>query len=55
VNAKAHLARGTIQKYEQLAREFKAHVKADAAPILMEDIANFVLLSWIVRWHPRRR
>lgn len=37
-NAKAHLAHGTIQKYEQLAREFKAHVKADAAPILMEDI-----------------
>lgn len=37
-NAKAHLAHGTIQKYEQLAREFKAHVKADAAPLLMEDI-----------------
>jgi integrase len=37
-NAKAHLAHGTIQKYEQLAREFKAHVRADAAPILMEDI-----------------
>ena len=37
-NAKAHLAAGTIQKYEQLAREFKTHVKADAAPILMEDI-----------------
>jgi integrase len=37
-NAKAHLAHGTIQKYEQLAREFRAHVKADAAPILMEDI-----------------
>ena len=37
-NAKANLAHGTIQKYEQLAREFRAHVKADAAPILMEDI-----------------
>ena len=37
-NARAHLAHGTIQKYEQLAREFKAHVKADAAPILLVDI-----------------
>jgi integrase len=38
INAKAHVAQSTIQKYEQLVREFKAHVKADAAPILMEDI-----------------
>lgn len=37
-NSKEHLAHGTVTKYEQLAREFKTHVKADAAPILMEDI-----------------
>jgi len=37
-NARAHLTHGTVKKYEQLAREFRAHVKADAAPILMEDI-----------------
>ena len=37
-NARAQLSHGTVTKYEQLAREFKAHVKADAAPLLMEDI-----------------
>ena len=37
-NARAHLAHGTVTKYEQLAREFKAHVRADAAPVLMEDV-----------------
>ena len=47
-NAKAHLARGTIQKYEQLAREFKAHVKADAAPILMEDITADNVREYLV-------
>jgi integrase len=36
--AKAHLTTSTARKYEQLAREFKAHVKADAAPVLMEDV-----------------
>lgn len=37
-NAKAHLTHGTATKYEQVAREFRAHVKADAAPVLMEDV-----------------
>jgi len=37
-NARAHLAHNTVTKYEQLVREFKAHVKADAAPVTMEDI-----------------
>lgn len=37
-NAKAHLTPGTGRKYEQLAREFKAHVRADAAPITMDDV-----------------
>ena len=47
-NAKAHLAHGTIQKYEQLAREFRAHVKADAAPILMEDITADNVREYLV-------
>lgn len=47
-NARAHLAHGTIQKYEQLAREFKAHVKADAAPILMEDITADNVREYLV-------
>ena len=37
-NGRAHLTHGTVTKYEQLAREFKAHMKADAAPVLMEDV-----------------
>jgi integrase len=37
-NARAHLVHNTVTKYEQLAREFKAHIKADAAPVLMEDV-----------------
>jgi integrase len=37
-NAKTYLAHNTVTKYEQLAREFKAHVKADAAPVTMDDI-----------------
>ena len=37
-NARAHLTHGTVNKYEQLAREFKAHMKADAAPVLMENV-----------------
>lgn len=37
-NAKAHLSHGTVIKYEQLAREFKAHVRADSVPVLMQDI-----------------
>lgn len=37
-NAKTHLAHNTVTKYEQLAREFKVYVKADAAPITMDDI-----------------
>jgi integrase len=37
-NARAHLVHSTVTKYEQLVREFKAHVKADAAPVMMDDI-----------------
>jgi integrase len=47
-NAKAHLAKGTYQKYDQLAREFKAHVKADAAPILMDDITADNVREYLV-------
>lgn len=49
-NARAHLAPNTVTKYEQLAREFKAHVKADAAPVTMDDITPDD-----VRGYPRRR
>jgi integrase len=38
VNAKTHLAHNTVTKYEQLVREFKAHIRADAAPVTMDDI-----------------
>jgi integrase len=37
-NANAHLTHSTVTKYEQLAREFKAYIKADAAPVTMEDV-----------------
>jgi len=47
-NAEAHLSHGTIQKYKQLAREFKAHVEADAAPILMEDITADNVREYLV-------
>ena len=37
-NGKEHVTNGTATKYAQLVREFKSHIKADAAPISMQDV-----------------
>lgn len=48
-NARAHLAPHTVTKYAQLVREFKEHTKADAAPVLMDDVTADQVREWLMQ------